>query len=379
MSDIKKYNINIKTISPIHIGSGESYGTSEFIPGKAKGQNGPVPTIKRVNLSKYYLSLSDDKKDKLLQSLSTQNFELKSFDSKISNDFKVYTSYDRCKEAIRSNQEIEENIKTLNELYLPGSSIKGAIKTAILFNSISPRDIRKIDDIIRVNRRTGKRQVGRDNRILDDIFSASSARNKAQASIMKFLQVADSSTTKVPAVYDVISVMATENGSKQFYKRHGTTVRSFLECIRPNINLKTTITTNYNEKTYARLDLDDKERLIDIDFIKKSIYDLSSAFIDYELEFSEKYGIDYLNKFYRNIQKDNNPESPLLKVGAGSGFLATTIGLKIKEYDDEEFENYFEKVRQAARGHNYQFEYPKSRKIIAKGAKPLGWVKLTFN
>ena len=50
-----------------------------------------------------------------------------------------------------------------------------------------------------------------------------------------------------------------------------------------------------------------------------------------------------------------------------------------KEYDEEEFENYFEKVRQAAKGHNYQFEYPKSRKIIAKGAKPLGWVKLTFN
>ena len=378
MSDIKKYNINIKTISPIHIGSGESYGTSEFVTGKAKGKNGPVPTFKRINLSKYYLSLTDDRKDEFLHSLSTQNFELSSFESNI-KDFNVYTSYDRCKESIKPNQEIEENIKTLNQLYIPGSSLKGAIKTAILFNSISPRDIRKIDDIIRVNRRTGKKQVGRDNRILDDIFSASSARNKAQASIMKFLQVADSSTTKVPAVYDVLSVMATENGSKQFYKRHGATVRSFLECIRPNINLKTTITTNYNEKTYARLGLDDKDRLIEIDFIKKSIYDLSDAFINYELEFSEKYGIDYLNKFYKNIQKDNTPESPLLKVGAGSGFLATTVGLKIKEYDEEEFEDYFEKVRQAARGHNYLFEYPKSRKIIAKGAKPLGWVKLTFN
>ncbi len=378
MSDIKKYNVNIKTISPIHIGSGESYGASEFIKGKAKGQNGPVPTFKRINLSKYYLSLSDDKKDKLLHSLSTQNFELSSFESNIKG-FNIYTSYDRCKESIKPNQEIEENIKTLNQLYIPGSSLKGAIKTAILFNSISPRDIRKIDDIIRINRRTGKKQIGRDNRILDDIFSASSARNKAQASIMKFIQVSDSSVTNVPAVYDVISVMATESGSKQFYKRHGNTVRSFLECIRPNINLKTTITTNYNEKTYARLGLDDKDRLIDIDFIKKSIYDLSSAFIDYELEFSEKYGIDYLNKFYKNIQKDNTPESPLLKVGAGSGFLATTIGLKIKQYDEEEFENYFEKVRQATGSHNYQFEYPKSRKIISKGAKPLGWVKLTFN
>ena len=379
MSDIKKFNVEIKTISPIHIGSGESYGASEFVPGKAKGQNGPVDTIKRINLSKYYLSLNDDKKDDLINSLTTQNFDLNSFDGKISNDFKVYTSYDRCKEHIKPNQEIEENIKTLNQLYIPGSSLKGAIKTAILYNSITGRDIRKIDDIMFTNRRTGKKKIGRDNKILDNIFSSDSFKNKAQGSIMKFMQVADSSTTKVPAVYDVISVMATDNYSKQFYKRHGTTVRSYLECIRPNLKLKTTIATNYNENTYKRLGLGDKDKLIDIDFIKKAIYDLSNAFIDYEIEFSEKYGITYLEKFYNNLKSENTIDSPLLKVGAGSGFLATTIGLKIKEYDENEFENYFEKVRQAANGHNYPFEYPKSRKIVAKGAKPLGWVKLTFN
>lgn len=377
MSDIKKYNINIKTLSPVHIGSGDSYGSSEFITGKAKGKKGPRPTFKRINLSKYYLSLSDERKDELLHSLSTPNFELSSFQSNI-KDFNTYISYDMCKEPIKPNQEIEENIKTLNELYIPGSSLKGAIKTALLFNLISPRDIRKIDNLIFTDRR-GRMRVGNDNKIFDDIFSSSSARNKAQSSIMKFMQVSDSSSTKVPAVYDVISVMATENGSKQFYKDHGKTVRTFLECISPKYNLKTTITTNYNEKTYARLGLEDKDKFIDIDFIKKSIYDLSNAFINYELEFSKKYGITFLNKFYKKIQEDNTPDSPILKVGAGSGFLATTIGLKIKEYDEEEFENYFEKVRLAANGHNYPFEYPKSRKITAKGAMPLGWVKLTFN
>ena len=378
MSDIKKYNIGIETISPVHIGSGEDYTASEFIQDELQGKNGKIAVYKRINLSKYYSSLSDDERDELIRSLSIPNFELNSFDSNISNEFKVYTSYNRCKVDVPPNREIEENIKTLNQIYIPGSSIKGAIKTAILFNTISHGDIRKIDDLIFRNRK-GKLQVGSDNKILDNIFTDYGFRNKAQGSIMRFLQVADSSTIKYPAVYDVISVMATDTGSSQFYKRNGNVVRSFLECIGPRKNLNTTITTNYNEKTYSKLNLGDKANLINIDFIKKSIYNFSSALIEYELEFSEKYGIGYLSKFYKDIQKDNTPESPLLKIGAGSGLLATTIGLKIKEYDELEFEDYFEKVRQASNRRNYPFEYPKSRKIIAKGAKPLGWVKLTFN
>ena len=378
MSDIKKYDVSIRTISPVHIGSGEDYTASEFSKDKLPGKNGDVDVYKRINISKYYSSLSDDKKDEFIDSLSTPDFELDSFDSNIPNKFKVYTSYNRCKVDVPANREIQENTKTQNELYIPGSSLKGAIKTAILFNTISGRNIRKIEDIIFRNRK-GKLQVGNDNRILDDIFTDYRFRNKAQGSIMRFLQVSDSSTIKYPAVYDVISVMATDNGSKQFYKRNGNIVRSFLECIGSGNELKTTISTNYNEETYSKLNLGNKKELIDIEFIKKSIYDFSKAIIDYEIEFCEKYDITYLSKFYKKYEKDNTVESPLLKLGAGSGLLATTIGLKIKEYDELEFENFFEKVRQASNGHNYLFEYPKSRKIIVRGAKPLGWVKLTFN
>ena len=40
-----------------------------------------------------------------------------------------------------------------------------------------------------------------------------------------------------------------------------------------------------------------------------------------------------MEKFYKSIESKNTVDAPLLKIGAGSGFLATTIGLKIKEYD----------------------------------------------
>ena len=45
MNDTKKFNVNIETLSPIHIGSGESYTTSEFIHTKTKGKNGLIDII----------------------------------------------------------------------------------------------------------------------------------------------------------------------------------------------------------------------------------------------------------------------------------------------------------------------------------------------
>lgn len=67
-------------------------------------------------------------------------------------------------------------------------------------------------------------------------------------------------------------------------------------------------------------------------------------------------------------------ENPVLKVGAGSGFLSTTVGLKIKKYD----ENLFDKIADGTRGKNYDYSFPKSRKITQTDERPLGWVQLSF-
>ena len=320
------------------------------------------------------MSLDEDKQEKLLANLSDENFSLKDFDSKVSNEFRAYTSYNKCKQIPTAKQAIEESIKSLNELYIPGSSIKGAVKTALLYDSIDLEDIPSIINNV-VNRgRVNRRDY---NDFIDSYFSSDSRSNKAQGSIMKFMQVSDTSTLKMPSVYDVVSIMANEKGSKQFYKRNGMTVKTFLETIRPKLKLKSSITTNFDSKTYSRLDLDDKKHLLDIDYIKKAIFNFSKAYIDYELEFSEKYDMGFLSKFYKDMESKNSKDKPLLKIGAGSGFLATTIGLKIKEYDDEYFTDYFNQVRETLR-RTYPFEFPKSRKIIVKGAKPLGWTQLRF-
>ena len=134
--------VNIKVKSPVHIGSGDKYGASEYIKGKGKFNKKIVDTIKRIDVSQYFLSLNDDDKDKFVKNLSVKSFNLKSIDSNL-NNFKKYTAINKCNE-LKYNKEIFESIKTLNQLYIPGSSIKGAIKTAIFYHSLDFDDINNI-------------------------------------------------------------------------------------------------------------------------------------------------------------------------------------------------------------------------------------------
>ena len=368
---------DIKVLSPVHIGSGDKYTASEYIKSKAKTKKGNIlKIIKRINVSNYFLSLDDGKKDEFLMDLSNPNFNLKDFDSKIPNTYMKYRAIDKTKKEISPTQEIAESIKTLNELYIPGSSIKGAIKSAILYHELDDELISKISTQVLGN--NGRVNNWNYNRWMNDIFTSNKAPTPAQGDIMKFLQVSDSTTIKSPTIYDVATVMASFRlGFSEFYSRNKKThepTLSYLETIARGNTLSFDLNNNYDYDVFKRLGLDSKKELIDMDNIKKSLFIFSKALINYELEFSKDYEIDYLTKFYSNLEKQNSLSSPLLRLGSGSGFLSTTVGLKIKKYDGD----LFDKIRDGTRGKTYDYQFPKSRKITQVGGLPLGWIKLNF-
>lgn len=371
---------DIKVLSPIHIGSGEKYTASEYVKSKAKTNKGNILNIiKRMDVSSYFSSLDENKKDDLLRDLSNPNFNLGNFDSRISNSYVKYKAIDKTKKEIYPSQEIAEAIKTLNELYIPGSSIKGAIKTAILFNELDGRLISKISkNILSDNGSVIKKNYGS---FMNDIFASNKAPPKAppaQWDIMKFLQVSDTNTIKSPTIYDVATVMASFKwGDNEFYSKNKRThepILIYLETIARGKKLSFEIRNHYDYDIFKSLGLDDKKHLIDIKNIKRYIFNFSKSLIRNEIEFSEDYEIDYLNKFYLNLEKQNSIDNPVLRVGGGSGFLATTVGLKIMDHD----ETIFERIRKGTRGKTYDYSFPKSRKITQVGEMPLGWIQLYF-
>lgn len=229
----ESYDLRLTTLSPIHIGSGKSYSCCEFVPAKAKSKGQIVKIIKRVNLTNYYSSLSDDRKDTFLASLTNSNFELKQFDKKIKKDFVRYQCIDNSR--VDFINEVQEHIKTSDKLYIPGSSIKGAIRTAIFYDLLTEDDMDKIGKDISSNRRNNSFLS---NDLLKKHFT-SGFGNDAQYNIFRFMQVADTTTTNLPRIEQVLAVMATDDRRKnQFYSRHGKVVKSYLETIGANKNLE---------------------------------------------------------------------------------------------------------------------------------------------
>ncbi|MDR3222230.1 MAG: type III-A CRISPR-associated RAMP protein Csm5 [Methanobrevibacter sp.] len=377
-SNIKTYNCKIQTLTPVHIGSGKTYNSSEYFDTKAKSKGEVVNIIRRISFDKYYLNLSDERKDEFINSIADSKFKLKDFDSKINREFRRYESINRSGVI---PDEIVEHLKTMDEMYVPGSSLKGAIKTALLYQTISKEDVSNIRSLIRRDGRGIDRRSYTD--FVNGFFSSNRGGRAAQYDISKFLQISDSTTLKNPQIYTLISIMAQSDEMDGFkeYKRHQTTVSTYLETIPNKKLLESKISTNYNSKTYRSLKMNkEKEEMIDIDNIKKAIYNFSKDFIEYEIEFLDKYSYSDLDKnipskiikFYKKLNEINSLEAPILKIGSGSGFMATTIGIKIKQFNPQ----LFEEIRKLLRGKNYPYEFPKSRKIIKEKTMPLGWVRL---
>ena len=348
-------DFQIKTLSPVHIGSGNKYDASEYFLDVIK----KTKVFKRINIQKYYSSLNDDEKNLFLKNLQKKDYQLPKINS---SKFTKYLSFNKVSARPNPTNEIIENIKSSDMPYIPGSSIKGAIENVIFYNALEKSEIPNLFNGKYLNKK-----------YINSFFSPS---GKAHDNIMRFMHISDSTSVKNPFIYDVLSVKPKKGGG------HQQVVKTYLETIySTKKTLSSSITTTYDADTYKRLNLEDKSYMIDIDFIKESMYNFSTDYIEHELEFCKHHKYNNLIRFYRQCKKENSINKPLLKIGHGSGFLATTISLKVKQYGYD----YFNVVKRNTKGKKSKKDFPITRKIIKQPLKDnkylektLGWTQLIF-
>ena len=242
---MEKYDFEIKTISPVHIGSGDKYDASEYFLDVV---NNKTKVFRRINIQKYYASLNDNEQEDFIKNLQRKNYQF----PKISNKkFTRYLAFNKVSTRPNPTNEIIENIKSSDRPYIPGSSIKGAIENVIFYNALENSDI---PDLF-YNNQLNKRYI-------NSFFSPS---GKAYDNIMRFMQIKDSSSVANPFIYDVFSVKPKKGGG------HEPVIKTYLETIyQTKKNLSSSLITNYNENTYKKLNLADKSYMIEI--LSKSQY-----------------------------------------------------------------------------------------------------------
>lgn len=349
----------LETLSPVHIGNGEKYSSAEFISAGS--------SIHRMDINEIYTILSEKEKELFVTSLENERFRLDDFirGKKIPYDqMKLYSVENKGNTPF----EIKEHIKTGLKGYVPGSSVKGAIKTAVLSAFVGENEIDTIYDIFEI--REPKRRNHEIQHFIEDIFS-SGDKKSSYSDFMRFVEISDFMPINKLAVFEVRSLEVGEKKGWYWYKRNYTVVKTFCESIKAGEKMEGDIRFTYHENMHHGLGLKGKSEILNLEDIKGFVHTFSSNLINYELSFSKKYGIDFLTEFYENLKKLNTLDSPLIKIGHGSGFLGTTIGIDIKK--DPEV---FEKVRKSLRGRSYGFEYPKTRLIAFEENVPMGWCKI---
>ncbi|MBE9592027.1 MAG: type III-A CRISPR-associated RAMP protein Csm5, partial [Proteobacteria bacterium] len=281
----------LETITPVHVGTGHKYSGAEFVL-KDK-------TLYRVSLDKLLNKLTLDQREDLTERLEDRNFSLTEFLKDKNIALSKIKRYASGFDGPGTPREIAEHIKTNNIAYIPGSSIKGAIRTAILYSQITDRSIEKLSRIFDMNYR---QREGELQRFVDGFLSG--AGSPSYSSLLKFLQVVDTELASDVCVYTVKSLKS-ERGGWTWYKRRGREVVTFHETIDAGEKLGCDITTHYDAKIYSDLILGEKGKYIDIVEIKRCIYEFSRDLIEHELEFAAKYQINFLRDFYADLRAKN--------------------------------------------------------------------------
>lgn len=369
----------IETVSPAYIGDGNSYSASDSIFADT--------FFYAINMDALFRRLQTlGKIDEITADIESgsplsetikgiiEPLDVAGYTIKLSEQNRKDRKYVR---------EVHEFIKDANQgVYLPGSEIKGAIRTAILYRlllgeeiykrlknaliNVKQRESRTIDDAKRGDRRAKKklgRALGNVSKVVENLLRGE--KNDAKHDLLRFIQIGDSSTYN-PNNLEILHI-------NSFGRRRGK--HAYVEALPKGVKFNGSFNITKNSWVLKELGLVDRELLLSEAEVLESCYGLSVNLIKNEIAYYKSHRENQIADFYQQLLDENTKKNPLIKIGQGQGFLSTTIALTVKNKDPE----LYEIIRLGTRGKSYPYEFPKTRRLVFEDGKPrypLGWLKL---
>ena len=361
----------IITLSPIHIGNGNEISSMEYVIDDG---------FKRIDMDELFKDEGFNING-FIEDARFGSFYLGERYREIAEKHILY-SLDISKDALgyikRSNYNtrIREFIKTGGKPYIPGSSMKGAIRTAIMWYSLKNDDelyhelVEYIEKIWnREERKPDKKWAA--NEIEKMIFG-----NDPNHDLMRAFHVADTDGIYLKSLkIENVRIFSTKKvgyGYKHF--------DSIVEALNKRMQAHTTI----------KIDdflIKNKEELKFKEILMKYLYDFAEIcneyakdLIEYEINFFTKYNDGKLNQiidFYESLHNEMN-NGILLRLAWGTGWHGMTVGRLLEEDILERLRKIYNLGRRRSMPY-FLKPFPKTRKIVFEDEMaryPLGWIKL---
>jgi len=348
----------ITVLTPLHISSGERIDSSEYLLDEC---------FERVDM----LSLVDD---------PAFNLELYVKSGVVHDSLKrrysLYSAYIHPstknslsaakKRGARGKSEVLEHIKSYINVYVPGSSLKGAIRTALLMWALKKdhslmEHVRRAVDVCKEGDKGAARS-------LEKAVFGTDPHND----ILRALIISDSNELEIhPGVLSVEDVRVSP------LKRGA--VQMFVEAIRPNTRLNATLRVDEFLLERVPSELGFMRRSYLLEELSQACNAFAREVIEHELDYFETLGSEFASivEQYEGLRERlaSVPKGTfLLRVGWGAGYISHTIGALAKK----EKVPVTRIVKTVGRKPPLQ-RFPTSRKVVYRDEMPssvLGWLEV---
>ena len=360
--------IKIKTLTPVHIGNGtELQGNFEYLYFQ-KEKKVAVIDAKKVleilgeeNLSQWISCI--DNNQPLLPVIKTRKTDLQAIDVA---DRIIPSEYEPL--VNKTAKSIREHIQGGNNTVLiPGSSLKGALRTAVFADRIIENQKIVQDDINLKNFRGG---------FSDEFVSKNVFGSDPNHDIFRLLQVGDAAFMQTEIFETNVLNLSGDNW------RIKESLTQFVETI-PAGEI-TTMRLNFQDILLKRSGYDYFNKnapMLQLSNLLPQVNAHTQRLVEDEFNFwKEKISehdviANYTDQLERivNISKNCERNECILRIGWGSGFRSMTGDWQGSMND----EDYLRLVKTLRKNHPEDLLFPKTTRLIAGGV-PLGFVKLSL-
>lgn len=421
MNYSQKYGYTLTTKTPIHIGTGETITPLEYY---ITQERFVIPDVDILFVEKPEIAIKfvQDIAEKTPNKLATTPVH-KLLSKDILDDSKFWKYATAKKETQKfynfaleylQKQSVEANVRCTikspkNAAYIPGSSIKGALRTAWAYKHFKSMTQNQLEEFLKESYKPGgDKEI---NKLINKVVFQPPNKSSFEVGydLFKVLQVGDSNVQATEDVCcltaaRVLSVPIRADGQLQNSQNQPEIFKKSIFCEAIDWQKKFTGNLYFAEgllkdsKARQLLKWTSEQEQLSMELLHKAVNDFSSDICDWELQFLEQVSkvdssadsksIKNVKKFYEELKAEIKTEtsSPTGKMffslGYGSGWHKMTIGMILKRcLSKERFTKLREEVNLAK--DRTAFVYPKSRKLVMLkedvASRPFGWVELKYN
>ncbi|MDO9539323.1 MAG: type III-A CRISPR-associated RAMP protein Csm5 [Methanocalculus sp.] len=379
--------LELRTITPVHIGTGEKFGGAEIFSTKGG--------FFRTSISDIVRGLEGRAYEELLSDLEEPGFQLSAF-LKRHPEVKPKERYFLKSAVVTSPVEVRECIKTGFDLpYIPGSSLKGAIRSALIWQACK-NDLKFPPDSLRQSR-PNKKWVGSD--LFNEMMNLRRNKYDPKYDLLRFLEVSDFMPLKPFLYLEELKTYSLKNRGME-EKPYGITCETLFARLEGTISLSPEIAHAINHRDYPLLKeklnllgitasdlsgINDPVTLATveakvIEHLKKVMRAFLSSALSHDALLCSAGGVKELSNEITSMQEKHKTED-LLRLGFSIGTTYQTVMALIEERDAELAADLITHMRlgkypRESGEKSVSPPYPKSIEFIITDKGPLmpGWI-----